>query len=75
MQELQELHSSTEVQELGIRVAINEADITDVAVELDGPPGMQQSLQCAVLLSTLVLHSPCIQQHMLAAATVYANHL
>jgi hypothetical protein len=46
MQELQDLHSSTEVQELGIRVAINEADITDVTAELDGPPGGQQLLCC-----------------------------
>lgn len=37
--ELNELHSSTEVQELGIRVSINEADISDVSAELDGPPG------------------------------------
>lgn len=39
VQELQELHSSTEVQELGIRVIINEADIADITAELDGPPG------------------------------------
>lgn len=39
LQELQELHSSTEVQELGIRVFINEADIADVTAEVDGPPG------------------------------------
>jgi hypothetical protein len=39
LQELHELHSSTEVQELGIRVFINEADIADVTAEVDGPPG------------------------------------
>lgn len=39
MQELQDLHSSAEVQDLGVRVAINEADITDISAELDGPPG------------------------------------
>jgi hypothetical protein len=39
MQELQDLHSSAEVRDLGIRVAINEADITDISAEVDGPPG------------------------------------
>eukprot|EP00879_Flechtneria_rotunda_P019907 GHRR01020924.1.p1 GENE.GHRR01020924.1~~GHRR01020924.1.p1 ORF type:complete len:115 (+),score=24.68 GHRR01020924.1:313-657(+) len=37
--ELQELHTSTDVQALGIRVAINEQDVTDIQVEIDGPPG------------------------------------
>lgn len=39
VQELQDLHSSAEVQDLGVRVAISEADITDISAELDGPPG------------------------------------
>lgn len=38
-QELQDLHSSAEVRDLGVRVGINEADITDISAELDGPPG------------------------------------
>eukprot|EP00775_Hariotina_reticulata_P006379 gene6379-6611_t len=36
--ELQGLHTSNELQELGIRVHINEQDVTDIAVEVDGPP-------------------------------------
>lgn len=40
LQELQELHSSADVRDLGIRVQINEADITDIGVELDGPLGV-----------------------------------
>lgn len=36
--ELQDLHTDEElVKELGIRVAINEQDVTDIAVEIDGP--------------------------------------
>jgi ubiquitin-conjugating enzyme E2 S len=34
-----ELHTSKEIQDLGIRVALNEVDVTDVTAELDGPPG------------------------------------
>ncbi|KAF8067141.1 ube2s [Scenedesmus sp. PABB004] len=37
--ELQQLATSAEVQALGIRVTLNDADVTDIAVELDGPPG------------------------------------
>lgn len=38
--ELQTLHTDEElVKELGIRVAINEQDVTDIAVEIDGPAG------------------------------------
>lgn len=43
-QELQDLHSSAEVRDLGVRVGINEADITDISAELDGPPGRHTSL-------------------------------
>lgn len=37
--ELQDLHTSAEVRDLGVRVGINEANITDISAELDGPPG------------------------------------
>jgi hypothetical protein len=36
--ELQELQSA-ELHDLGIRVTINEADVTDIQAEIDGPPG------------------------------------
>jgi hypothetical protein len=36
--ELQELQSD-ELRDLGIRVTINEADVTDIQAEIDGPPG------------------------------------
>jgi ubiquitin-protein ligase len=37
--ELQELATSEDIASLGIRVKINEVDITDISAELDGPPG------------------------------------
>lgn len=38
--ELQDLHTDEElVKELGIKVAINEQDVTDISVEVDGPAG------------------------------------
>lgn len=36
--QLQELQSD-ELRDLGIRVTINEADVTDIQAEIDGPPG------------------------------------
>jgi ubiquitin-conjugating enzyme E2 S len=36
--QLQELQSE-ELHDLGIRVTINEADVTDIQAEIDGPPG------------------------------------
>ncbi|KAF6251768.1 ubiquitin-conjugating enzyme/RWD-like protein [Scenedesmus sp. NREL 46B-D3] len=43
--ELQELQS-TELLDLGIRVTINEADVTDISAEIDGPPGTPLKVEC-----------------------------